>query len=125
MGAKVPKWQFGYKMAFLPFWHFCPYAPISKFFLTNGFFLSIIKNSMSFSCQKVYYGPSRPFHVLIQAQCLKCLHMGPNIEKNAVSTLFHFVRVTELHQPHVNAMPNYFCTLPTFIADRMSINLLN
>ena len=28
--------------------------------------------------------------------------MGPNIEKNAVSTLFHFVRVTEVYQPHVN-----------------------
>ena len=28
--------------------------------------------------------------------------MDPNIEKNAVSTLFHFVRVTEVYQPHVD-----------------------
>ena len=27
--------------------------------------------------------------------------MDPNIEKHAVSTLFHFVRVTEVYQPHV------------------------
>ena len=42
--------------------------------------------------------------------------MDPNIEKNAVSTLFHFVRVTEVYQPHVYKCPALYILLMSGIA---------
>ena len=111
----MPKWQKSHFIANLALLPLC----------IDFFFFSIVKMSFSIFCQKVYgvLGPVQPRPCTYvdtkgpflnkddnvkKIFCQKCLHMIPNIEKNGVSILFHFVRVTEVYQPHVTHVQNGF-----------------